>query len=492
MSSEQFPHDLKDKRIAFVGRLGGMSRRNASDLVRQFGAKVSRKLDANLNLIVLGDDISTLLESEQWLTPPLADAVNRGQMEVISETELWQRLDELKTSQENQAMEISADAGLPQTENPLVLPTPFTRLFTPSMLASMFELPVAVIRQWHRMGLIRPVRQVKKLPYYDLKEVAGARSLAQLLEKGVSPALIKDKLEQLEKFIPDVARSINQLSILVSGKQVLFRKNGELVDSKGQLHFDFGNAGYELRATGVPSNIEKDSNNTDSRFSGNPSSISKSGGSVNIDKNNLLGFPWTVVESPQSNNEAAHEVDFGEAFDAALTMDSPLEEASELEWSEQTLREDIVYLQQSGRLEDALAASRLLALEFKLNSDDCAIMSDILYRMNQIEAARERLLVALELDPSNVEARLTLGCIFQQQGASSSAEAAFKGCLEQDSSYPDALYHLALLLDEQDRSDEALDYWKRFWELSPSGPWKVVAANRLGLEVPLDDDDSEF
>ena len=57
--------ELENKRIAFVGRLSGMSRRDVSDLVRKYGAKVSRKLDAKLNLIVLGDDISILLETDK-------------------------------------------------------------------------------------------------------------------------------------------------------------------------------------------------------------------------------------------------------------------------------------------------------------------------------------------------------------------------------------------------------------------------------------------
>ena len=82
----------------------------------------------------------------------------------------------------------------------------------------------------------------------------------------------------------------------------------------------------------------------------------------------------------------------------------------------------------------------------------------------------------------NLEARLNLGCILKLKGQTNAALSAFKGCLEQFPDYADAHYHIALLLDELERSDEALDHWRRFWDLTPSGPWKTVAAERLGLE----------
>ena len=77
-SAPNQPGELENKRIAFVGRLSGMSRKDVSDLVRKYGAKVSRKLDAKLNLIVLADDISMLLDTDNWLTPDMADALSRG------------------------------------------------------------------------------------------------------------------------------------------------------------------------------------------------------------------------------------------------------------------------------------------------------------------------------------------------------------------------------------------------------------------------------
>ena len=55
------------------------------------------------------------------------------------------------------------------------------------MLAELLGVSVAVIRRWHRRGLIVPAREVRRLPYFDFHEVATARRLAQLLAAGVSP-----------------------------------------------------------------------------------------------------------------------------------------------------------------------------------------------------------------------------------------------------------------------------------------------------------------
>ena len=457
-SAPNQPGELENKRIAFVGRLFGMSRRDVSELVRKHGAKVSRKLDAKLNLIVLADDLSMLLDTDNWLTPEMADALSRGELEVISETELWQRLSEFDAARNNGSQSVQADAS----KNVSV---PLTRLYTPSMLASMLDVPVATIRQWSRMGLIHPVRQVKKLPYYDLREVDGARSLAQLLEKGVSPALIKEKIEQLGKYLPDAVRSLDQLSILLSGKKALFRIGSDLVDTRGQFHFDLDDApDYVLRIQNGSSN---DQNSTDSP------------------NNAPVGFPWELVDQQDTQSVPDSEpepTDFASILDMALMDDS-----APLPVSEQTLREDIAALQQAGDWDNALAAARLLLLAYRSDSlqqlsEDNVVLADVLFQLGRIDAAEERLLIALEYDSDNLEARLNLGCLLKQQGNNSAALSAFKGCLEQFPDYADAHYHIALLLDELERSDDALEHWQRFWDLTPSGPWKTVAAERLGLE----------
>ena len=92
----------------------------------------------------------------------LREAARGGKVELLGETSFWERL------------------GLADQDH-LV-----RSLYTPAMLADLLEVDVAKIRQWHRMGLIRPERVIHRLPYFAYAEAASARRIHQLLESGVS------------------------------------------------------------------------------------------------------------------------------------------------------------------------------------------------------------------------------------------------------------------------------------------------------------------
>ncbi len=137
-----------------------MSRRDAGQLVRGHGATVLDRPDASVHLVVVGEEELPLAEGEgpeQWFDEPARRAAEKGDLEIITETQLWHRL------------------GLVEHEQDI------HRLYTPAMLAELLGVPVAVIRRWHRRGLIVPVREVRRLPYFDFQEVAAARRLAELL-----------------------------------------------------------------------------------------------------------------------------------------------------------------------------------------------------------------------------------------------------------------------------------------------------------------------
>jgi len=235
---------LQDRRITFVGKLASMAKREAAQLVRGHGAVVLDKPDASVELIVVGEDRFPPVEIEGLeigglsLEREPADAVGaedrpvpfdpdtrgrieQGAIEIITETQLWQRL------------------GLVDIEQDI------HRLYTPAMLADLLKVPVAVIRRWHRRGLIVPVREVRRLPYFDFQEVSTARRLAELLAGGVSPRAIEKKLESLARLLPEVARPLAQLSVIIRGKEILLRQGDGLIEPGGQLRFDFENVESE-------------------------------------------------------------------------------------------------------------------------------------------------------------------------------------------------------------------------------------------------------
>jgi tetratricopeptide (TPR) repeat protein len=212
-SSDGLP--LGGRRVAFLGKLGGVTKREAQRLVRQQGGTPVDKLSHGADLIVIGADELPLSDTEELLDDATRHAASEGQIEIIGETQLWQRL------------------GLMESEQNV------RRLYTPAMLADLLGVSVATIRRWHRRGLIVPAREVRRLPYFDFQEVATARRLAQLLGAGVSPAAIEKKLAELSRFVPEVERPLAQLSVIVEGRQLLLRQGEGLIEPGGQMRFDF-------------------------------------------------------------------------------------------------------------------------------------------------------------------------------------------------------------------------------------------------------------
>ena len=122
---------LADRFVAFLGRLGGFTRREAQALIRQHGGIPVEPTEARLNLVIIGaDELS--LSSDDLLDQALIEKATRGELEVINETQLLQRL------------------GLVE-DRPHV-----QQHYTPAMLAELLGVPTATIRRWHRKRLIMP------------------------------------------------------------------------------------------------------------------------------------------------------------------------------------------------------------------------------------------------------------------------------------------------------------------------------------------------
>ncbi|MBN1393653.1 MAG: tetratricopeptide repeat protein [Pirellulales bacterium] len=212
------------RRMAFVGKLASMARRDAARLARDHGATVLDGPDDSLDTIVVGEDdfpLPEVREGDELFDEPVRRRIEQGAIEIISETQLWHRL------------------GLVDQQQDI------RRLYTPAMLADLLKVPVAVVRRWHRRGLIVPAREVRRLPYFDFQEVATARRLAELLAAGMSPRAIEKKLELFARCMPDVARPLAQLSVIVQGKDILLRQGDGLIEPGGQMRFDFEAAGTE-------------------------------------------------------------------------------------------------------------------------------------------------------------------------------------------------------------------------------------------------------
>jgi tetratricopeptide (TPR) repeat protein len=386
---------LYGKSVAVDGRLGSMSRKDFRTLVESKGGTLVELSNQQLDLIVVGAEtgLPSLL--------PGTSAVNR-----IAETELWESL------------------GFIESESQI------GRLYTPAMLAELLDVPLATIRRWHRRGLIKPVRQMKKLPYFDFEEVASARRIARLIAAGKSPQSIEAQLSQLANVEDESQRSLSQLSVIVEGKEVLLRQGDGLIEPGGQQVFPF--------------------DSIDDCESDPPALL--------------------PIESSLLRLEAPESFELDSNGEPTLSPDELIEIAIELE--------------DEGEISSAIECYRSIQMSNGPSADISFRMAELLYQIGDLTAARERYFNAIELEPSYVEARASLGCVLMELGESEMAISCFEGALDQHPDYPDVHFHLAKLLGEAGKEDQARSHLEAFLQLAPKSPWAEEARLQLGEESP--------
>jgi len=402
--------DLGGLRIAFLGRLGGVNRREAQEFVRQYGASAVSLDDPRLDLIVIGAEESPL-NYDGLIGPELRQRIEEDGIEILFETQLWDQLG-LVDQQQN-----------------------IRQLYTPAMLADLLDVPVSIIRRWHRRGLIVPAREVHRLPYFDFQEVATARNFAQLLAAGASPEAIEKKLADLGRLLPDVERPLAQLSVIVEGRQLLLRQGEGLIETGGQRRFDFDAVENHDASPSAPSRAEGP-----------------------LEDEATLPFVSPIKANPADHVGV-------EDYDAMVKQAELLEDA--------------------GRLSDAADVYRSLLMSWGPRAELHFSLAEVLYRVGDVTAARERYYMAIELDEDYVEARANLGCVLAETDQLELAVAAFQGALAYHDDYPDVHYHLARCLDELEQVQEAVGHWQRFLALAPDSPWSSEARDHLGLSEPL-------
>lgn len=387
-------------RVAVVGRLAGLGKREVARLLRRHGAAIVDELGPGVDLVVVGEydlppiDLAERLESTASGGKPAA--------RVVAESDLWRMLGEAEPAQTGH------------------------RLYTPAMLADLLGVTPAIVRSWQRRRLVTPVRIVHRLPYFDFQEVAAAQRLAQMLAAGASPRTIEAQLQALRRWLPNVERPLAQLSVIVDGRAILLRRGGGLLEPGGQYRFDFDSLGE------VP---------------------------------NVVPFePDSAAETIEPENE-----------------------------SPAALRDAASRCEEQGLLAEAADYFRAALAASGPDAETNFQLADVLYRLGDLGAARERYFMAVEIDEDYVEARANVGCILAEEGRTELAAAAFAGALRFHDAYPDVHYHLARTLDELGRAAEAEGHWRTFLELVPTSPWAENARRRLGLPSdaatgPPDDD----
>jgi tetratricopeptide (TPR) repeat protein len=209
--------------VAFMGRLSGMSRREAQRLVRKHGGTTRDNVDATVDVLVVGDETGGTdptatklrLLRQAKLDELTRKLISRGEIEVISETELWRRI------------------GLAGEERDV------QSLYTVAMLAQLLKVDATLVRRWQRRGWIRPARVIRRLAYFNFEQLLVARRLAALLSSGVTPAALERRLGEWAQHAPEYPSGLADYAVVAGGRHLLRRIGDSLYEASGQRWFSF-------------------------------------------------------------------------------------------------------------------------------------------------------------------------------------------------------------------------------------------------------------
>ncbi|MDR2439271.1 MAG: tetratricopeptide repeat protein, partial [Planctomycetaceae bacterium] len=137
----------------------------------------------------------------------------------------------------------------------------------------------------------------------------------------------------------------------------------------------------------------------------------------------------------------------------------------------ETLYETAGLLESAGNWQGAVDLYRAALAAGKPNPQIHFQIAEILYRLGDLTAARERYFMAIELDETFVEARANLGCVLAELGNNELAAAAFRGALKYHPDYAEVRFHLGMLLKRVGLTEEANEHFRIFLELMPDSPW---------------------
>lgn len=440
---------LSGQVVSFTGTLASMTHKAALELVERAGGRGVQALSQATTLLVIGEE-GWALEDDGRASVKLRQALQLvaegAGIRIVAESDWLQML------------------GLDERRDEI------RRAHTPAMLSRMLNVPVRLIRRWARLGLLRPVRTVGRLPWFDYREAAGARRLAGLLGEGVSAEVIERSLCELSRVLAGTDRSLAQLNLLVHDDQILLRdERGVLNPRTGQRLLDFEGG------SGLPAALSGGELGSAGGVHGECVGAGDPAGAAGAAEGGVLSFAGLAGGVRSESEPWTAEEWFHEGC--------RLSESGEFEQAVTVFRRSLCLL---GSASGGLGVRRAGGWgggEEPLQPDPADVnfhLADALYRGGRLEAAVERYYCAIEWAPEFIEAWSQLGCLQAELEEFEAAEESLRAALAIHPSNPDVLLSFAQLLDRLGRESEAVEYWRQYLQFDSRGPWSEHARMRAG------------
>ncbi|MCA9261415.1 MAG: tetratricopeptide repeat protein, partial [Planctomycetales bacterium] len=258
---------------------------------------------------------------------------------------------------------------------------------------------------------------------FSFEEAAVARRLAELHQAGCTLQTIERRLDDLRRLRPDVERPLADPTLIVEGRRLLLRREDDVAEPHGQLLLEFEQA---------------DDDSSD---------------------------PPAIVALTDFDAGADGDDDHGE-------------HVAQVRYVER-LWNDAIVCEDRGDYVQAIGIYRAVLMAGLGTAEVQFALAEALYREGELEAARERYYVALEMDEEFVEARANLGCVLAEMGDYELAAATFQGALRRHPDFADVHFHLADTCERLGDALQAAEHYRVFLALAPDSPWASTARDRL-------------
>ena len=460
---------LRDREVAFAGRLASMTRQEAGARVAAAGGRVVRQPGANTAYLVVGHG--------GW--PLRADGRPSGNMA---------RARRLK--EQSAPLSIVSETAFLQLLGLTDKVEDLQRLFTTAQLSRILEVPAPEIRSWMRRKLIRPAKVARRLAWFDFREVALARTLHALTRAGISAARIGRSIRELAQWLPDAQGAhaeamLTQLETSAHSPILSVRlRDGRLADPVGQLLLDFHREAADvshgtgaIRSFTAPPAAERPAAAERTRRAAAPAPESE----LVRDLAAVLGMAadgTPAPEDPPARGGAA-EAEAGRVLDFSVAAEAWAGSGPDELFRQGVRAEDAGQWQLARHLyERALAAG-------EPDPETCFNLGNVLYELDRKRAAARRYLQAVALDAEYVESLNNLGNALAESGWLNEAVRAYRRALQLEPAYADAHSNLAETLVYLGRYPEARLHWTAYLAVDPHSSW-ANAIRELLRHLPAD------
>lgn len=465
---------LRDREVAFAGRLASMTRQEAGARVAAAGGRVVRQPGVNTAYLVVGHG--------GW--PLRADGRPSGNMT---------RARRLK--QQHAPLSIVSETAFLQILGLTDKVEDLQRLFTTAQLSRILEVPAPEIRSWMRRKLIRPAKVARRLAWFDFREVTLARTLHALTSAGISAARIGRSIRELAQWLPDAQGAhaeamLTQLETSAHSPILSVRlRDGRLSDPAGQLLLDFHRepavspGAGAIRSFTAPPVAERQSVAGDR--SPRPAVASARESDLVRDLAAVLGMAADGTPEPEAPPaggaaaEAEAEAEAGRVLDFSVAAQAWAGAGPDGLFRQAVRAEDAGQWQLARHLyERALAAG-------EPDPETCFNLGNVLYELDRKRAAARRYLQAVALDAEYVESLNNLGNALAESGWLHEAVRAYRRALQLEPAYADAHSNLAETLVYLGRYAEARLHWTAYLAVDPHSSW-ANAIRELLRHLPAD------